>query len=109
MDDKFTYWYPVIEETQIDFEGTPHTHDVLCEGHIIYSVRLMCGESREVLKNRVKAKKEKISKKREVTPKMCPVCLEAWKNHPDSQYYRFVHRTPVRVTVKEVPVIGAQV
>ena len=107
--DKFVYWYPVIEETQVDFEGREHTHEVFCEGHISCDGRLMCGESREVLKNQAKAKKDKTTKERKVTPKMCPVCLEKWKAHPESRYYRFVHGTPVKVTVNEVPVIGAQV
>lgn len=108
MDNNFSHWYPIREETQLDFDNRPHVHEILCEGHIEHGGRLMCGESKEVLMNRAGAKKQKMTVKREVTPKMCPVCLEAWRNHPDSAYYRFTHGTPVRVTVKEVSVIGAQ-
>lgn len=108
MDETFTFWYPVRDEVQLDFEKREHVREVLCEGHIDYQGRLMCKESREVLKNKHGAKKEKVAKKREVAPKMCPVCLEAWRNHPESQYYKFTHGAPVKVETREVPVSGAQ-
>lgn len=108
MDEKFSFWYPVLEETQVDFEGRPYIKEVFCTGHILYNGRLMCGESREVLKNRVKAKKEKTFSARKPTPKMCPHCLNEWRNCPDSPYYKFVHGAPEKVTSIERPLYEAQ-
>ena len=107
MDAVFKIFYPIIEETQDDFEGRPHTYDVFCEGHITYKGRLMCGESREVVMNRAKAKKSKELDKR-TTAKLCPVCLEEWRKCPESPYYRYVNGVPAKVTVVEKNVAGAQ-
>lgn len=108
MDSAFKFWYPVIVETQVDFEGRLHDHEIFCMGHIVFKGRLMCGETREVLMNQVKAKKSKEQDKRAVTPKMCPVCLDAWKANPESSYYRYVNGVPAKVTSVERNLIGAQ-
>lgn len=106
MDDRFSFWYPVVEEVQLDFEGREYIKEILCEGHILCDGKLMCGESREVIRNKNKAKKEKTLSKRAMTPKMCQCCLDAWKVHPDSQYHRWHYGTPVKVTNVERPIVG---
>lgn len=107
MDAVFKFFYPVIVETQVDFEGRPHDHDVFLEGHIVYKGRLMCGESREVIMNRSKAKKSKELEKRTIS-KVCPVCLQAWRECPESPYYRYVNGVPAKVTVVEKNVVEMQ-
>lgn len=108
MDEKFAYFYPIIIETQLDFEGRPHDHEVFCEGHIVFKGRLICGESREVVVKNSKATKSKEMPKRATTPKLCLACQEGYRNNPESPYYRFVHGTPVKVTAAERNVVGAQ-
>lgn len=107
MDKQFVFWYPIVEEKQLDFEGREHIKQVFCEGHIVHNGRLMCGESREVIKNKAGAKKEKTQDSRAVTPKMCPVCLKAWKAHPDSSYYKYVNGVPSKITNIERPLVNA--
>lgn len=113
MDAIFRVFYPIIIETQIDFEGRPHDHEVFCEGHILYHGRLMgknedgTPETMEAIMSKSKAKKSKILDKR-TTAKMCPACLQAWRECPESPYYRYVNGVPAKVTVVEKPIIGAQ-
>ena len=109
MDSQFSFFYPIIEETQIDFEGRTHIHEVFCEGHILFNSRLMCidicKETMDDIMKRVGAKKKKILPRR--TPKgLCPTCLEQYKNNPDSAYYRFTHATPIKVTSTERPLVS---
>lgn len=106
MDEQFTYFYPVVIEQQLDFKGHAHPHEVLLDGHIVHNEVLMCKESRERLLRINKAEKAKKVSLRVPYTRICPVCLEAWKQHPDSPYYKFTHGKPTKLVSKEVPVVG---
>jgi len=102
MDTKFSYFYPVKVEQQLDFEGKVHSKNVYLTGHIVYNGRLMCKESREVVVNRAKADKEKNSPTRLPRVSLCPVCQEAYKECPESDWYRFTHALPAETVGIEI-------
>ena len=110
MDEEFEFWHPVIVEFQIGLDGKLFPKEVLCEGHIIYSGRLLCGESREVLKNQIKAKfqakevKEKTLKKRVERTKVCAECLRKYRKNGDSAYSAWVEGKPITPKVKLPPI-----
>jgi hypothetical protein len=96
MDEEFEFFYLVIVEVQIGLDGKEYYKDVLVEGHITHGSRLLCGESREVLRNQVKTKyeaqtvKEKVAKLRVERTKVCPVCQEKYKKNGHSAYTAWV-------------------
>jgi hypothetical protein len=102
MDTKFSYFYPVKVEQQLDFEGKVHNKDVFLTGHIVYNGRLMCKESREVIVNRTKADKEKNSPTRLPRVSICPACQQEYKDCPDSQYYQWTHALPTQTVGIEI-------
>lgn len=109
MDEQFEFWYVVIIENQPDFEGHIHSKEVLKEGHITHGGRLLCGESREVLKNRVKKKygaqtiKDKTTKLRVECVRMCSECQEKYKKNGRSAYNAWVEGKALEVTSIEKP------
>lgn len=84
MDKGFTWFYPVKVEHQLDFEGKLHPKEVVLEGHIVYGEMLLCKQSRDALKKRSKADKEKKVNHRIDRTKVCKECMEAYKRHPMS-------------------------
>lgn len=100
MDDLFAFWYPVIIDQQIDFEGHIHNKEVLLEGHILHSGRLLCGESKERLKNLVRAKKDKVLAKRAEKVKVCSECRRKYKKNGDSAYFAWTEGKPKAVVAK---------
>lgn len=99
MDEQFSYWYAVQVEEQLDFEGKVHKHEVVVEGHIVHNEVLMCRESREVVMKTKKAQKEKKLSLRLPYAKLCPVCLERYKNHPLSAWHRWMKSIENTVSV----------
>lgn len=91
MDDKFTFWYPVKLLKQMSFEGKAFTIPQYGEGHIQNNGVLMCKQSKEVLTNKIKGENSKILKVPMTGKKLCCLCEAAWKEHPDSPWYRFVN------------------
>lgn len=114
MDSEFDFWYPVIIENQPDFEGHIHQKEVLKTGHISHGGRLLCGESREVLKNRVKKDyeaqsiKDKTVKLRVAHTKICPECLTKYMKNGHSAYHAWVEGKPLKVTSIEKAVYSAE-
>jgi hypothetical protein len=108
VDSDFQFWYPVIVEKQPDFEGHIHEKEILKEGHINYGGRLLCGESREVLKNRVKKEyekqevREKASKTRVDRTKICPACTAKYMKNGRSAYCAWVEGKPKVAATKEL-------
>jgi hypothetical protein len=90
MDKVFTWFYPVKVEYQLDFEGKPHPKEIIQTGHIVYGEVLLCKGSREALKNRVGAVKEKKVAHRIDKAGVCKECMEAYKRHPMSVYNLWV-------------------
>lgn len=102
MDENFSFFYPVIEEQQLDFDGRVHVKEILCEGHIVHNGRIMCGESMEVIRNRAKVKKSKLVKVRVEKVKVHVVCLEKYKKNGDSALSRWIEGKPI-VPVSKLP------
>ena len=106
MDEQFEFWNLIITEVQIGLDGKEYPKDVIYEYHILHSGRLMCKESMEVLKNRVKTKceaetvKDKIVKKR-VGKNACPLCQEKYRESVNSAYRRWVEGSPKVPATKE--------
>lgn len=105
MENGFEIWYPVIIESQLDFEGHAHQKEVFATGHISYNGRLMCGESREVLKNRLKVApisivKDKTAKIRAERTKVCVACQKKYRENKQSAWSAWVEGKPKTVAVK---------
>lgn len=111
MNNEFEFWYPVIIESQPDFEGHIHKKEVLKTGHISYGGRLLCGGTREVLKNQIKKKyeaqevKDKVSKLRVERTKICPECQEKYKKNGHSPWAAWVEGKALKVTSVEKTVV----
>jgi hypothetical protein len=105
MDELFTFWYPVIIDQQTDFEGHIHSKEILGVGHIVHSGRLLCRESKERLKNQIKAKKEKVLSKRVEKKPVCPVCLDKYKKNGDSALIAWTEGKPKSVVAKLPPLV----
>lgn len=104
MDDEFQIFYPVIIEIQEDFEGHEHINEVFCEGHILHGGRLLCGEAKEAVKNRVGAKKEKIVEKWKRGTKIHPECQRKYMKNGHSAWTAWVEGKPIPAYGKETPV-----
>jgi hypothetical protein len=108
MDEQFTFWYLAVDEVQLGLEGKEFHKNVLVEGHIEHSGRLMCGESREVLQNRVKKTYEAQTikgipfKNRQGRTKICPVCTAAYMKNGRSAYSAWVEGKPKVPATKEI-------
>lgn len=100
MDNEFEFFYPIIIEHQMDFEGHDHPKEVLLVGHIVHGGRLLCGESREVIKNRAKATKEKTVKARIEKTKVCQECSDKYKKNGHSAYAAWIEGKPKTPAVK---------
>lgn len=95
MDNEFEFFYPIVTEKQIGLlDGKIYEKDVFLEGHITHGGRLLCGESREVIKNRRKTKKEKTAKTRIDKTKICIVCTEKYKKNGHSAWKAWVEGKP---------------
>jgi hypothetical protein len=100
MDEEFTFFYPVINDVQLDFDGHRIHKDVLLEGHIYHGGRILCGQSKEVLKNQVKVKfekqtvKEKMLKVRDPKAKLCLECLRLYKKNGHSALQAWIEGKP---------------
>lgn len=92
MDDNFKYWYPVKILKQMSFEGKEFHIPQYREGHIEYFEKLLCESEKEKLIIKAKAENSKTLKHR-LNGKMCPLCEEKYKAHPDSAWYRYVNGT----------------
>lgn len=109
MDEKFSFWYVSIIEVQLGLEGKAFPKNILLEGHILHSGRLMCGESMEILLNRVKKKYEAQTVKglpfkiRQGRVKLCPVCTARYMKNGDSAYAAWVEGKALKVTSIEKP------
>lgn len=90
MDEEFEFWYPVIIEKQMTFEGREVIKEVLLKGHIIHGGRLLCGESMEVIKNRSKATKDKTSKKRVERTSLHEECSRKYRLNGHSAWTAWV-------------------
>jgi hypothetical protein len=107
MDEQFEFYYLIISEVQLGLDGKEYPKDVIYEGHILHSGRPMCGESMEVLKNRVKTKcaaetvKEKTQKVR-VGTKICKTCQDKYRKNGRSQWTAWVEGKPKTPKVREV-------
>ena len=101
-DDGFTFVYPVIVATQLDFEQHPHQVEILLTGHIVHEGHLMCGETREEVMSKAKATKEKNTPNRAPRVPVCPVCQENYKSHPDSAWFKFTHAMPIKAVGIEI-------
>jgi hypothetical protein len=100
MDENFEFWYPIITEVQLGLEGQQFHKEVLKTGHILYSGRLLCGESMEVLKNQVKKTceaqtiKDKTLKVRVERVGLCQECQRKYKRNNRSAYTAWVEGRP---------------
>lgn len=109
MDEQFEFWYVAIIEKQPDFEGKIHEKEVLKTGHISYGGRLLCGESREVLKNKTKKKyeaqevKEKTAKLRVERTRICVECQEKYRKNGHSAWTAWVEGKAKTPAVKLPP------
>jgi hypothetical protein len=109
MDERFTFWYVSIVEVQLGLEGKEFHKNVLLEGHISHSGRLMCGESMEILLNRVKKSYEAQTVKglpfnvRQGKTKICPICTSKYMKNGDSAYNAWVEGRALKVTSIEKP------
>lgn len=89
----FKYFYCTTIETQPALlAGSPDIQVEVSAGdvHIVYKGRLICGESREVIKNSVK--KLHGVKEGDTFPKnapFCPACKEGYKSNPESPWYKW--------------------
>jgi hypothetical protein len=90
MDEQFKYWYAVKVEEQPMFGGKVHKHDVVVEGHIVYSESLLCGGERNKIMKTKDAQKEKNVSQRLPYAPLCLVCLELYKKHPLSVWYKWM-------------------
>lgn len=93
MDDNFRYFYPVKILKQMSFEGKEFHIPVYGEGHIQYFERLLCGKE----PSKLTSDNSKVLKNR-LNGKMCPVCEEKYKAHPDSAWYRYVNGQAIKST-----------
>lgn len=99
VDKPFRYFYCTKQETQPSlFVGGKSTIAEVSVGdvHIVFRGRLMCGESREVLKNRLKATDVREADTLPKNVPMCPLCSENFKKEPTSPWYKFVGGPNVR-------------
>lgn len=114
MDEEFQFWYTAITEVQLGLEGKKFEKNVLIEGHIVHSGRLLCGESREVLQNRVKKKYEAQSVKglpfkvRQGRTKICPKCTVGYMRNGHSAYHKWVEGESLKVTSIEKPFLSVE-
>lgn len=104
MDERFTFWYVAIVEVQLGLEGKAFSKDVLLEGHIVHSGRLLCQQSMEVLKNEAGRKcgaktiKGLPFKVRQGRIKICPDCTAKYMRNGDSAYRAWVEGKALKVT-----------
>lgn len=92
-DRAFAFFYVVKNMKQKSLiPGVPEVikETPIGECHITFRGRILCGESREVIKNREKGK-PKDAKERPAGLKCCGICDTKWRENPESDYYRFVH------------------
>lgn len=95
----FRYFFCIKKETQPSLlAGSPDVSVDVSAGdvHIVFKGRLMCGQSREVIKNGLKADS---SKDADVPPRnvpFCKKCEEAFKKEPESPWYKFVGKKNVQ-------------
>lgn len=89
----FRYFFCTKKETQPSLlAGSPDVSVEVSAGdvHIVFKGRLMCGGSREAIKNGLKAES---TKETDAPPKnvpFCAVCTEEFKKEPSSPWYKFV-------------------
>lgn len=98
MDDNFTYFYPVKLLTQMSFDGKTFKVPEYGEGHIQHFDVLLCKQSKERLTSKEKGDNQKIVKHPMAGKKMCPKCMELYKLHPDSAWYRWKNGTKIQST-----------
>lgn len=103
MDEEFEFWYPVIIEKQMTFEGKEVAKEVLLRGHIIHGGRLLCEKSMEVLKNQVKAKNAKISKKRIERTRLCEECQRKYRLNGHSAWNAWAEGKPKQPSTTPLP------
>lgn len=114
MDEQFTFWYVAIVEVQLGLEGRAFSKDVLLEGHIVHSGRLLCQQSMEVLKNQASRNHEAKTvkglpfKNRQGRVKICPACTARYMKNGHSAYNAWVEGKPLKVTSIEKPVYSAE-
>lgn len=58
--------------------------------HIIFKGRLMCKDSKEAIKNKLKADAVKEADAPPKNVPFCELCKEEFKNEPTSPWYKFV-------------------
>lgn len=97
------FWVAVKIQVQIGFDPDNPKRQInvdkealVGEQHIVYSEVLMCKDSRDRLKRSVKANKDKTAQTRFLNVPVCKACQEAYKNHPDLPYSKFVISPPPR-------------
>lgn len=91
----FKYFYCIKEETQPSLlEGSPSTIIKTSVGdvHVVHRGRLMCKESMEATKNRLKASGTVIAETLPKNVPMCETCKEEYKRHPDSPWYKWIEQ-----------------
>lgn len=94
---KVKFWYPIGEVEQLVFGEKGVKKELpVGDGHIVYSEVLMCKQSREKLKNEVKAKKERLLTTRLHNVSICEECQERYRNHPDSPYAHWIGSPPTK-------------
>lgn len=102
-DSEFEFFYPVIIEKQLDFEGHVHNKEILLEGHILHGGRLLCGENMEIVKKRSKVPTGKIVKLRDEKTKLCQECSRLYKKNGHSAWTKWVEGKPITPPVKLPP------
>lgn len=99
-DEQFTFFYVkgIVIQHGLGIDNTSKDislERIVGEGHIIYAGRLLCKESREALKNRLKGTSVKVSKTREQGVPLCATCQHEYKKIFSSAWVTWVNGLPV--------------
>lgn len=100
MNDEFQVWFPIKFVDQLTFTNQTVHVEVFGEGHIVYQGILMCGESREKLKNAFGAKKDKTVVGRPSSVKICETCARKYRANGRSPWSNWVEGNPITPAVK---------
>lgn len=95
MKDNIKYWSVVGTVKQIAFreDGTTYDHEILSpigEQHVLYNGVLMCGKSRNALKDKFKTKKQKTVQLRIENLPLCKDCEKKYKKNSNLAYQKWV-------------------
>lgn len=86
------FWYAIKIEEQLDFEGHAHAKKVPAgEVHLVYSEVLMCRQSRERLKNEIKATGHSVVSILPKGIKLCEKCKKKYMEHPDLEWQKWLN------------------